>query len=97
MISCGKTDAISPEQTAVQTANNRHLKAKEKHIYYASWDSWGRTSRDCKGAGLCNFTACWFCCTEGSEIVDCDSRQSRAGEFAIIIKTVAKRMDSKNL
>lgn len=33
----------------------------KKVIFYASWDEWGRASRDCDGWGLCNFYSCWFC------------------------------------
>ncbi len=48
---------------------------KEFHIIYADWDGWGRTSRDCKGFGLCKFTSCTFCCTEGDVIVSCNDNQ----------------------
>jgi len=29
-------------------------------IYRACWDEWGRASKDCKRAGLCNFEDGWF-------------------------------------
>jgi hypothetical protein len=82
IFSCNKAEVIAEQETLQP---NRVLKAKEKHIYYAAWDEWGRTSRDCAGNGLCNFRDCWFCCTENDVIVDCDSRQSRAGEYATIM------------
>ena len=48
------------------------------HIYYATWEEWGRAAKDCKGWGLCNYSDCWGCCTDDitGEIVDCESGQS---------------------
>lgn len=48
---------------------------KEFHIILANWDGWGRTSKDCRGFGLCNFTSCTFCCTENDVIVNCNDKQ----------------------
>lgn len=48
---------------------------KEFHLVYADWTEWGRTSRGCKGFGLCNFQSCSFCCTEGDVIVSCEDRK----------------------
>lgn len=48
---------------------------KEFHMLYVDWDSWGRTSRGCKGFGLCNFQSCTFCCTQGDVIVSCKDKK----------------------
>lgn len=34
---------------------------KQKVIYYATWESWGRAARECDGMGLCRFEDCWGC------------------------------------
>lgn len=47
---------------------------KEFHLIYADWDEWGRTSRGCKGFGLCHFRSCTFCCTQGDVIVSCHDK-----------------------
>lgn len=31
------------------------------YIFHATWSSWGRTSLNCAGFGLCNYSSCWFC------------------------------------
>lgn len=47
---------------------------KEFHVIYVDWDGWGRTSRECKGFGLCKFASCTFCCTEEGVIVNCNNK-----------------------
>lgn len=53
-----------------QTTSN-----KEFHLAYADWDGWGRTSKQCHGFGLCNFTGCTFCCVENGVIVNCKDKK----------------------
>jgi hypothetical protein len=47
---------------------------KEFHVIFADWTEWGRTSKNCKGFGLCNFQSCTFCCTENGVIVECNNK-----------------------
>lgn len=77
-VSCESTPGIEETNASVEknTTNDGYSAKREKekrfHIFYADWDQWGRTSRNCKGFGLCNFTSCWFCCTdEMDNIVPC--------------------------
>ena len=64
------------ENQATTVENNQSpLAAREKkfHIFFAEWDEWGRSSRNCAGWGLCNYRDCWFCCTdERDNIVSCN-------------------------
>jgi hypothetical protein len=62
------------------------------HIYFASWDEWGKASRDCKGWGLCNFQSCWFCCTDDhGQIINCQSEQKIANAGKITIDDATKQ------
>jgi len=83
IISCSKKqneiDEVSPNAASVN-------KAPTPHIYYATWDEFGRASKDCKGWGLCNFNDCWFCCTDEMEnIVDCEFQSIIMNSALIII------------
>lgn len=60
--SCDK-ESDSTTEGDIATIANRY------YIYYAHWDEWGRSSRNCAGWGLCNFDDCWFC--------DVDNRPSK--------------------
>ncbi len=71
VISCQKSDRLSN----VSETSNPALIKKEKtfYLYYATWDKFGRASRDCDGWGLCNFLDCGFCCVDPhGVIVDCN-------------------------
>ncbi|WP_040280766.1 hypothetical protein [Psychroserpens damuponensis] len=62
-------------------------------IHHATWDEWGRASKDCKSWGLCNYEDCWFCCidTSSGDVVDCDDDEEdlsgRYGTFSIDAST----------
>ncbi len=58
-VSIGQTQTLEP--------------VREFYVIYMDWDGWGRTSRDCRGFGLCNFTSCTFCCIENGVIVSCNN------------------------
>lgn len=59
------------------------------HIYFADWSEWGRTSKDCKKFGLCDFVDCWACCEQGGVIVDCPTaeRIPNSGTITIDLQT----------
>lgn len=44
---------------------NSSVKAKsipgKWYLFYATWEEWGRASRDCESWGLCHFYSCWAC------------------------------------
>jgi len=50
------------------------------HVFFIEWDGeWGRTSKGCKGFGLCNFDSCWFCCEQDGCIIKCPSIEKMYG------------------
>ncbi|MFC6269599.1 hypothetical protein [Frigoriflavimonas asaccharolytica] len=57
-----------------------------KVIFQASWDEWGRTSKQCNGWGLCNFHSCWFCESTGkySGKVEVDSVTKEGYLFVVL-------------
>ena len=55
------------------------------HLVYANWESWGRTSKDCGGFGLCHFQSCSFCCTQDDVIIDCPKNQRLFNSGTIVI------------
>lgn len=55
-ISCSKEESITPLAETTWASGSG-----KKVIYYAEWESFGRTSRQCDGFGLCYFWDCWFC------------------------------------
>lgn len=63
---------------------------KEFHIYWGDGE-FGRTSKNCKGIGLCNYVDCWFCCTENDIIVDCKSKKTIPNSGLVIIDTSTKK------
>lgn len=66
-------EAVSQSATKSSSAN---IAEREFHIFYASWDEWGRTRKNCEGWGLCNAVSCWFCCTDDKgNIVSCKDNQ----------------------
>lgn len=59
-VSCERNETIGSsvkDRVAVEDVQSR----RPKYIFYASWSEFGRTSRSCKGFGLCEFYSCWFC------------------------------------
>ncbi len=53
---------LSCEKENVETQENAtSLTANKWYIFYATWEEWGRASRNCAGWGLCNFESCWTC------------------------------------
>jgi hypothetical protein len=52
---------------------------------YITWASFGRELLACLGFGLCHFDACFNCCTENGNIVECPTSipQMRAGIIRI--------------
>jgi hypothetical protein len=84
-----KTETISQEY---DVNYNTFTKAEpvKFHLIYVNWDSWGRTSRDCRGFGLCNYSSCTFCCTDANDnVVDCNSygRIANSGIVTIFDET----------
>jgi hypothetical protein len=63
---------------------------KEFHIYWGDGE-FGRTSKNCKGIGLCNYVDCWFCCTENDVIVDCKSKKNIPNSGVVIIDNATKK------
>jgi hypothetical protein len=63
---------------------------KEFHIYWGD-GSFGRTSKNCKGIGLCNYQDCWFCCTENEEIVNCNDKKVIINSGVVIIDASTKK------
>lgn len=61
LMSCGTGDQQEEliNSTIKQESNNPS--SSKKVIFSATWDDWGRTSRECKGFGLCHYNSCWFC------------------------------------
>lgn len=59
-----------------ESMNKREPEPIKFHIWNADWDSFGRTSKNCDGIGLCYFTICWFCCTQNDVVVPCPEAQS---------------------
>lgn len=88
LISCtDNQESISITKTR---ENNNSLITKEEpvkfHLIYVTWDGWGRTSRDCKGFGLCHYSSCTFCCTDANDnIVDCNENNRIANSGIIKI------------
>lgn len=48
-------------EPAKQNQNENQTTANKWYLFYATWDEWGRASKNCKGWGLCNFDSCWSC------------------------------------
>lgn len=48
------------------------------HPFIMTWTTWGRTSKNCDGNGLCNFeVVCWWCCTDANgNVVPCRSQST---------------------
>jgi hypothetical protein len=67
LLSCEKEQQRTAEQPAVIEKTTPEPTGNEV-IYHASWDEWGRTSKGCKGWGLCNFSDCWGCDPNAAEI-----------------------------
>lgn len=92
LISCTENEelnSISKTKENINSTTTRETPVKF-HLFYATWDEWGRTSRDCKGFGLCNFTSCTFCCTDAYDnIVDCieNNRIANSGIIKIFDNT----------
>lgn len=66
LISCQSESLQDDMNNTISTKKeiSSSLTAK-KVIFYASWDEWGRSSKNCAGWGLCNFYSCWFCEPKG--------------------------------
>nr|WP_317632408.1 hypothetical protein [uncultured Flavobacterium sp.] len=48
------------------------------HFILIDFDGFGRTSKDCKGFGLCNFESCTNCCTDAyGTIVSCKTGEKQ--------------------
>lgn len=74
------------KEEILQSSQSSTGNEQRYHIYYASWDEWGRARRNCDGWGLCNFQSCWFCCTDDhNQIVNCQTQQriENAGKITI--------------
>ncbi|PYE78632.1 hypothetical protein DFQ11_1255 [Winogradskyella epiphytica] len=92
LFSCESDEAIqnvdNQETNIVSEINAKSGPVKFK-VYFATWDEWGRSSKDCKGWGLCNYTSCWFCCIdENEDIVDCNTSQSVDNSGTITINPI---------
>lgn len=76
LTSCTKEELPTNSANKVETSTIKPQ--AKKYIYYATWSEWGRTSKNCAGWGLCEFSDCWFC--EGSKysgqvIFDSETKQ----------------------
>jgi len=80
LVSCERGEEL--EDNKIENGIDKKI---EYHIHYATWDEWGRAKKNCKGWGLCNYNGCWFCCTDGGVIVDCDSTTKVQNSATIII------------
>ncbi len=86
LISCQENENY--EKNTTESGINKKV---EFHIHYATWDEWGRAKKNCKGWGLCNYSGCWFCCTDGGVIVDCDSASKIQNSATIIVNDRTKQ------
>lgn len=93
-ISCKKSTE-EPRNTSTQNEISSSMNSEKKfHIYFATWDEWGRTRRNCAGWGLCNFQDCWFCCTDDhDQVIDCQTHQRIANAGKITIDDETKQGD----
>ncbi len=80
LFSCHKdmepsTISTSPNKKTESTQKDIEENVVTYHIYYATWDEWGRSVLDCEGMGLCNFVDCFACCTDENDVViDCPQK-----------------------
>jgi hypothetical protein len=84
MYSCS-TAVNEVQPVSSKPAKSPTTKAKRYYIIYATWDSWGRTSRNCRGWGLCNFAGCAFCCVDNGVIVNCETGNAKEKAGKIVI------------
>lgn len=79
------------ESESISVSSNSPT-ASKWYIYYATFDEWGRASRDCDGWGLCNYRDCWGCwVNDKGTIVDPDNPNSTLNYGTVAID------DSTNL
>jgi hypothetical protein len=82
-VSCNKVSQVAPTNDKFITKKTRQV---NYHIYYSTWTEWGRKSKNCAGWGLCNFSDCWFCCTDGNgNVIDCPKDELIANSGIIYI------------
>lgn len=89
-ISCTDEDSSINSNNILKNNPDTEIMSRKKfHIHFASWDEWGRTSKECKGWGLCNYEDCWFCCTENDVVVSCndDMKLVNGGEIIVYDET----------
>jgi hypothetical protein len=65
IFSCNKSDVVEIDENTIASRlkfkkiSDEEITAKGT-IVRIEWDEWGRSSRNCDGWGLCNYTVTWF-------------------------------------